>query len=207
MQARVRLAPVLHFLGIVLCCLAALMMIPADGRPRHEPSRDSVTFVGAAMVTSFVGVTLTLAFSGKVERIGMRSGVLAVMLTWAGAVAFGALPFLFAEQPLSLTDAVFETASGLTATGSTVHVGLDQTPRGILMWRFLLSWMGGFGLVTFAVLILPYLRVGGLQLFTVDLSARPGKFLPRTAEVVAPDRARLHPADARLHDRLSAPPA
>ena len=136
------------------------------------------------MVTSFVGVTLTLAFSGKVERIGMRSGVIAVLLTWAGAVAFGALPFVFAEQPLSLTDAVFELASGLTATGSTLHVGLDQTPRGILMWRFLLSWMGGFGLVTFAVLILPYLRVGGVQLFTVDLSARPGKFLPRTAEVV-----------------------
>ena len=114
----------------------------------------------------------------------MRSGVIAVLLTWAGAVAFGALPFVFAEQPLSLTDAVFELASGLTATGSTLHVGLDQMPRGILMWRFLLSWMGGFGLVTFAVLILPYLRVGGVQLFTVDLSARPGKFLPRTAEVV-----------------------
>ena len=114
----------------------------------------------------------------------MRSGVIAVLLTWAGAVAFGALPFVFAEQPLSLTDAVFESGVGLTATGSTLHVGLDQTPRGILLWRFLLSWMGGFGLVTFAVLILPSLRVGGVQLFTVDLSARPGKFLPRTAEVV-----------------------
>ena len=63
--------------------------------------------------------------------------------------------------------------------------GLDQAPHGILLWRFLLIWLGGFGLVTFAVLILPYLRIGGLQLFMVDLSARPGKFLPKTAEVVA----------------------
>lgn len=181
--ARIGLAPVLHFVGIVLCCLAALMMIPAlvDSASDHP---DYGTFLGSATVTCFVGVSLTLAFSGNIARIGMRGGVLAVLLTWTSAIAFGALPFCFAERPLSLTDAVFEAASGLTATGSTLHVGLDETPRGILMWRFLLSWMGGFGLVTFAVLILPYLRVGGLQLFTVDLSARPGKFLPRTAEVV-----------------------
>lgn len=178
------LAPVLHFIGLVLCCLAAIMLVPAmvDLANGHGDYR---TFLAAAGITSFVGVSLTCAFSGRITRIGRRDAVLAVLFTWAGAVAFGALPFLLADRPLSLTDAVFESAAGLTATGSTLHVGLDQTPQGILMWRFLLSWMGGFGLVTFAVLILPYLRVGGLQLFTIDLSARPGKFLPRTAEVVA----------------------
>lgn len=178
------LAPVLHFIGIILCCLAAVMLVPALVDLAYD-HRNYRTFLAAAGITCFVGISLTCAFSGKITRIGRRDGVLAVILTWAGAVAFGALPFLLSEQPLTLTDAIFESASGLTATGSTLHAGLDQAPHGLLMWRFLLSWMGGFGLVTFAVLILPYLRVGGLQLFMIDLSARPGKFLPRTAEVVA----------------------
>ena len=182
--ARAEWAPVFHFVGIVLCCLAALMLVPAMV-DLAEGNSDYLTFFAAAAVTGFVGASTTFAFAGQVTRIGIRGGVVVVLLTWVGAVAFGALPFAFAEHPLSLTDAVFEAASGLTATGSTLHVGLDQLPRGILLWRFLLSWMGGFGLVTFAVLILPQLRIGGLQLFTVDLSARPGKFLPRTAEVVA----------------------
>jgi trk system potassium uptake protein TrkH len=178
------LAPVLHFLGIILCCLGAVMLLPAavdmvDGNP------DLWAFLAAAAITVFAGVSLALGFAGETLRIGLRQGVLAVILTWMGAGLFGSLPFLLADQPLSLVDATFETVSGLTATGSTIYVGLDQAPRGILLWRFLLTWMGGFGLVTFAILILPYLRVGGLQLFMVDLSARPGKFLPKTAEVVA----------------------
>jgi trk system potassium uptake protein TrkH len=178
------LAPVLHFLGIILCCLGGVMLVPAivDFVDR---SPDAYVFLSAAAVTVFAGVTLTLGFSGEELRINLRQGVLAVILTWIGASLLGSLPFMLAARPLSFTDAIFETVSGLTATGSTVYVGLDRAPRGILLWRFLLTWMGGFGLVTFAILILPYLRVGGLQLFMVDLSARPGKFLPKTAEVVA----------------------
>lgn len=177
------LAPVLHFLGIVLTGLGAFMILPA--LVELAGGGGFRVFAGAAAVTLFTGVSLTLAFSGEAMRINLRQGVLAVILTWIGVSYFGALPFMFADRPLSLTDAVFETVSGLTATGSTVYLGLDGAPRGILLWRFLLVWLGGFGLVTFAVLILPYLRIGGLQLFTIDLSARPGKFLPKTAEVVA----------------------
>jgi trk system potassium uptake protein TrkH len=178
------LAPVLHFLGIILCCLGAVMLVPAavdavDGSP------DVRAFLGAAAVTVFAGVTLAVGFAGETLRIGLRQGVLAVILTWIEASLFGSLPFLLADQPLAFVDAIFETVSGLTATGSTIYQGLDRAPRGVLLWRFLLIWLGGFGLVTFAVLILPYLRVGGLQLFMIDLSARPGKFLPKTGEVVA----------------------
>jgi trk system potassium uptake protein TrkH len=183
--ARVALAPVLRFFGLVLCCLATVMLAPAALDLADGHAAGFRAFLAAAAATLFAGVALALACSGGAARIGLREGVLAVTLTWAGAILFGALPFLLAERPLSFTDAVFETASGLTATASTVYVGLDRAPRGILLWRFLLAWLGGFGLVTFAVLVLPYLRVGGLQLFMVDLSARPGKFLPRTAEVVA----------------------
>jgi trk system potassium uptake protein TrkH len=178
------LRPVLHFLGIVLSGLGVIMMLPAlvDFTDRRS---DWPVFLGAASVTEFCGVSLLLAFQGQGLRISLRQGVLAVILTWIGVALFAALPFMLAEKPLSFTDAMYETVSALTSTGSTVYVGLDRAPRGILLWRFLLLWMGGFGLVTFAVLVLPYLRIGGLQLFMIDLSARPGKFLPKTAEVVA----------------------
>ena len=76
--------------------------------------------------------------------------------------------------------------SGITATGSTVIVGLDTAPTGILLWRFLLVWLGGFGIITLAVLVLPFLRIGGMQLFVLDLSAQSqsGKFVPRMIDVV-----------------------
>ena len=74
--------------------------------------------------------------------------------------------------------------SGISATGSTVIVGLDTAPAGLLLWRWLLIWFGGFGFVTLAVLVLPFLRIGGLQLFVLDLSAQSGKFVPRMIDVV-----------------------
>ena len=84
------LAPVLHFIGIILCCLAAVMLVPALVDLAYD-HRNYRTFLAAAGITCFVGISLTCAFSGKITRIGRRDGVLAVILTWAGAVAFGAL--------------------------------------------------------------------------------------------------------------------
>lgn len=180
----IQLDAVLSLAGTVLCILGTAMLLPAifdiaDGSGSWR------TFVAASCLTLFVGGAITLATRGSFNRLGTREAVLAAILTWVAASLCGALPFMLAAKPLSFTDAVFETVSGLTATGSSVFVGLDQAPRGILAWRFLLIWLGGFGLVTFAVLFLPFLRVGGLQLFMFDLSARPGKFLPRLGQVIA----------------------
>jgi trk system potassium uptake protein TrkH len=168
----------------VLCALGGATLLPAgldlaDGHPGWR------AFVAASAVTLFAGGALVLATRGSLKRLGVREATLAAVLTWAAAPLFGALPFMLAGSPLSFTDAVFEAVSGLTASGSTVYVGLDRAPRGVLAWRFLLVWLGGLGLIAFAVLFLPFLRVGGLQLFTLDLSARPGKFLPRFGQVVA----------------------
>ena len=122
-------APVLHFLGMVFSGLGMVMLIPAlVDVVDHSP--DAYGFVAAAAVTLFAGVALALGFAGETLRIDLRQGVLAVILTWVGAGMFGSLPFLFAEQPLSFTDAMFETISGLSATGSTIYLGLDQAPRG-----------------------------------------------------------------------------
>jgi trk system potassium uptake protein TrkH len=138
------LAPVLHFVGIILCCLGMVMLIPAVV-DLADSSPDYQAFVVSGAVTFFTGVSLTLGFAGESLRIGLRQSVLAVLFTWLGAAVFGSLPFLFAANPLSFTDAVFETVSGLSATGSTIYLGLDHASYGILLWRFLLIWVGASG--------------------------------------------------------------
>ena len=183
-QGVVQLDSVLSLVGTVLCILGTAMLLPA-GFDLADRDEDWRVFVASSALTLFVGGALALATRGSFHRLGTREAVLAAILTWVAASLCGALPFMLAGRPMDFTDAVFETVSGLSATGSSVLVGLDQAPRGILAWRFLLIWLGGFGLVTFAVLFLPFLRIGGLQLFMFDLSARPGKFLPRLGQVIA----------------------
>ncbi len=182
-QAVVQLDAVLSFVGAVLTALGTAMLAPAcfdraDGSPEWRG------FVMSSAITVFVGFALVLATRGSFRQLGTREATLAAILAWVAASLCGALPFLLMARPMSFTDALFESVAGLTASGSTVFIGLDQAPRGILAWRFLLVWLGGLGLISFAVLFLPFLRVGGMQLFTVDLSARPGKFLPRFGQVV-----------------------
>jgi trk system potassium uptake protein TrkH len=183
-RAVVQLDAVLSFVGTVLSALGLAMLAPAgfdlaDGSPEWR------SFALSSVITLFVGRALVLANQGSFQRLGTREAALAAVIAWIAASLCGALPFMLMQRPMSFTDAVFEAVSGLTASGSTVFIGLDQAPRGILAWRFLLVWLGGLGLISFAVLFLPFLRVGGMQLFTLDLSARPGKFLPRFGQVVA----------------------
>ncbi len=180
----IQLAPVAHFVGTIICGLGGFMVLPAL-LDLSQGNNDYRAFLGAGGISVFAGVILILGNRHANLKIGSRESILAVLLTWIGATTFGALPFILATSPHGITDSVFETISGLTATGSSVFTGLDTAPKGILLWRFILIWLGGFGLVTFATLALPYLRVGGLQLFMLDLSARPGKFVPKTTEVVA----------------------
>lgn len=176
-------AAVFFFVGVVVVAFGAAMMLPAlldvaDGNSDYR------VFLTCAGISVFGGLSLALACRRSRYNMGTREVLLAVPATWLGAATVGALPFMFSQFGLSLTNAVFETMSGLTATGSTVVVGLDAAPRGLLLWRFLLIWMGGFGVVTLMVLVLPFLRVGGQQLFTIDLSAQAGKVVPRATGVV-----------------------
>jgi trk system potassium uptake protein TrkH len=98
--------------------------------------------------------------------------------------AFAALPFTFSELDLSYTDAFFEAMSGVTTTGSTVLTGLDFAPPGILLWRALLQWLGGVGIIAMAIAILPMLQVGGMQLFRTESSDRSDKVIPRAAQLI-----------------------
>src|SRR5690606_30457641 len=115
--------------------------------------------------------------------LGVREGFLLTAMSWVFVAGFAAVPFM--GLGLTYTDAYFEAISGLTTTGSTVIIGLDHLPQGILLWRALLQGIGGLGIVVMAILILPYLRIGGMQLFQTESSDRSEKVLPRAAELVS----------------------
>jgi trk system potassium uptake protein TrkH len=174
--------PVLFFLGILLSGLAAAMVLPAlvDGA---FGSSDWRAFAAAAAITLFVGIAFMLVSRGGWTSIPVRDGFILTTASWVLSAAFGALPFLLSDLGLSYTDAFFEAMSGITTTGSTVLTGLDDAPRGILLWRSLLQWLGGIGFVVMAVAVLPMLQVGGMHLFRTEFSDPSGKVLPRVGQL------------------------
>ncbi|MCX7631001.1 MAG: TrkH family potassium uptake protein [Geminicoccaceae bacterium] len=182
--ARARYATVAHAVGWLLVVLAAAML-PPMALDLADDNRDWTGFAAAAALTGFVGVALLLASRGPEPALDVRSAFLLTAASWLAVSAFGALPFVFGVAHLSFTDAVFETVSGLTTTGSTVITGLDSAPRGLLLWRALLQWMGGIGIVVVGLVILPFLRVGGMQLFRTESSDRSDKLLASTAAIAA----------------------
>ncbi len=174
--------PVFFVIGILLAVMAALMVLPAvvdaaAGNP------DWAVFATSAAVTLFVGVSLIIANRGGVFDMEVREAFLLTALAWMVAAGAGALPIVFSNLGLSVTDAYFEAMSGITTTGSTVIVGLDSAPPGILLWRSLLQMLGGIGFMVLAVAVLPFLKVGGMQLFRMESSEKSEKVLPRVAQV------------------------
>jgi len=168
--------------GITLCALAALMLLPALV-DLVDNNRDWQVFLVSSVLTFFIGGLLV--FSGiDLERndIELKEGFVLTTLSWVVTAGFSALPFV--GLGLNYTDAYFESMSGLTTTGSTVLSGLDNLPRGILLWRSLLQGLGGIGIVVTAIVMLPFLRVGGMQLFHTESSDRSEKFMPRSAQLI-----------------------
>lgn len=164
--------------------MAALMVLPAvvDGAAGNP---DWAVFATSAAVTLFVGVSLIIANRGGVFTMEAREAFLLTTLAWIVAAAAGALPIIFANLNLSVTDAYFEAMSGITTTGATVITGLDTAPPGILLWRSLLQMLGGIGFMVLAIAVLPFLKVGGMQLFRLEFSDKSEKALPRAAQVAS----------------------
>ena len=179
----IQFRPILLALGLMVCFVAVAMLIPmavdyADG---HS---SAYVFAISALVTLFVGVLMVLfAYDRRPVRAGLREGFLLTTLSWTLVSAFAAIPFI--GLGLSAADAYFESVSALTATGATVIVKLDSQPRGILLWRALLQGIGGIGIIVFAILVLPFLRIGGMQLFQTESSDRSEKVVPRAFHLVS----------------------
>lgn len=122
---------------------------------------------------------------GRRERLHVDQALLLVVLSWAAIPFFGALPFMLGENALSTVDAVFEATSGLTTTGSTVMERLETMPPGLLLWRALLQWIGGIGIIVFAIAFLPALRIGGMQLFRSEGFETDGSSLGKARDIAA----------------------
>ena len=175
---------ILSIVGVLLAVLGLAMLIPA-AVDLFVSDQDWQVFLAAAAVALFVGGGLFLSNRGGSLELGGRQAFILTTVAWIAMPAFAALPLAFSELNISYTDAFFEAMSGLTTTGSTVLTDLDNAPPGILLWRALLQWLGGIGIIVMAIAILPLLRIGGMQLFRMETSdASAEKAMPRLAEIV-----------------------
>lgn len=177
--------PVLFIDGFLLLALALAMMLPAAvevawGGP------DAAVFLAAATATAFLGGALVLGSrpEGRIH-LDIRQTLLLTVSAWSLAILCSAQPFLFGRHEMGLADAVFEAASGLTTTGATVVDGLDRASGGVLLWRALLNWLGGMGVVLMGLAVLPVLRVGGMQMFRMESSDKTDAMRPRVSQLAA----------------------
>lgn len=178
------LRPVLLVIGLLLTILSGGMLIPAIIDLTMN-NADWQAFAWSGALGIFLG--LTLVFSNASGRVTMnvRQAFLLTVATWVVLPAFAAVPFTFSEPGLSFTDAYFEAMSGVTTTGSTVMVGLDHQPPGLLMWRAILQWLGGLGIIVMALTVLPMLKVGGMQMFKVEAFEAQEKIYSRATQIAA----------------------
>ncbi len=166
-------------IGIFLITLAVSMVIPMATLLIFDRTGDLQSFLWSSLITFVAGLALVLARHPDHVHLRPRDMYLLTVSSWLLVCLFAALPFMLTEH-MSFTDAIFESMSGITATGSTVLSGLDTMSPGILMWRSLLHWLGGIGFIGMAVAILPLLRVGGMRLFQTESSDRSEKVMPRS---------------------------
>lgn len=177
------LRPVGYVVGLLVAMLGLTMLFPmavdiAEGQG-HWP-----VFMESAVLTILVGGLVSLSCqSGNKPGLTLQQTFLLTTGVWLALPLFGALPFILGATEARFVDAFFEAMSGLTTTGSTVFSGLDELPKGLLLWRGILQWLGGIGIIVVAMVFLPELRVGGMQIFRSESFDTMGKILPRATSI------------------------
>ena len=166
-------------LGIFLITLAVSMVVPMLALLAFERTDDLAAFIWASLITFGSGLALVLPGRPSETNLRPRDMYFLTTVSWLAVCCFAALPMMLIHH-ISYTDAFFETMSGITTTGATVISGLDSASPGLLMWRSLLTWLGGIGFIGMAVAILPLLRVGGMRLFKTESSDWSEKVMPRS---------------------------
>lgn len=177
--------PCLLILGAILNILALFMLLPIGFSLAYD-SANQLAFVASATITSVTGIVfMVIGKKYPMEQMQPKQIFLITTFAWLGTSLFSALPLTLMQNPLSIADAVFEAVSGITTTGSTVIVGLDYLPKDVLLWRSLLNWIGGVGVIGMAIAVMPFLRVGGMRLFKTESSEWSDKALPRAQSLMA----------------------
>ena len=172
---------VFFLIGVLLIVLGASMLAPYLIQVINE--ENSHSFISASFITIFIGVLFVLNNLDKEFKLNLRQTFLFSTLAWVMVALFGCLPFILSPKEFTFSEAFFESMSGITTTGATIITNLDESPKSILLWRAIMQWLGGIGIVVMAITILPLLKVGGMQLFKMEGPDGTEKILPRTTEV------------------------
>jgi len=157
------------------------MLIPYGIQILYKENNHS--FLSSSFVTILIGAMFVLANLQEKYQLNLKQTFLFSTFAWIAVAFFGAIPFILSDLNFSLSDSFFESMSGITTTGSTVITNLDKSPKSILLWRAIMQWLGGVGIIVMAITVLPLLKVGGMQLFKIESSDKPEKILPRASQV------------------------
>ena len=172
---------VFFLIGVLLTILGSSMLIPYAIQVFQQ--ENSHSFIGASFITIFIGVLFILSNLEKQFKLNLQQTFLFSALAWFLIAVFGSLPFLLSPIPFSISEAFFESMSGITTTGSTIISDLENTPKGILLWRAILQWLGGIGIIVMAITLMPIMNVGGMQLFKISSNDSSEKILPKSKEI------------------------
>lgn len=170
-------------IGVLLLILGTLMLVPAavDWNDDHH---NAAIFLHSALISWFLGGALFLTSRGAREPMTVRQAFALTSLSWFATALICALPLWLSDLDLNFSKAFFESMSGITTSGGTVIVGLEHISRGLLMWRSLTAMIGGVGIIAFVIILLPLLKIGGMQLFHTESSDQTEKALPRTGKLI-----------------------
>ncbi len=168
-------------LGILQIILGVSMFVPIIVQFIYAEIDSS--FFGASIVTIVFGALFFLTNIDHDRKVNLQQAFLLTALSWLSVAVFGSLPFIFSSMGMSITDAFFESMSGITTTGSTIISNLENAPKGILLWRAILQWLGGIGIIVMAITLMPIMNVGGMQLFKISSNDSSEKILPKSKEI------------------------
>ena len=168
-------------LGILQIILGVSMFIPIIVQFFYSEIDSS--FFGSSIVTIIFGTLFFLSNLDHDKKLNLQQAFLLTALSWISIAIFGSLPFVFSSIELSITDSFFESMSGITTTGSTIISDLENTPKGLLLWRAILQWLGGIGIIVMAITLMPIMNVGGMQLFKISSNDSSEKILPKSKEI------------------------
>ncbi len=171
---------IIYVVGALIFFLGLTMVVPLVCGILYA-DQSVLPLIKSMVATIVIGGALFLTFrKGRVANISQREGMAIVTVGWTAVGFFGALPFYLASGHWVLVDAIFESVSGFTTTGASILTNIEALPKGLLLWRSFIQWLGGMGIIVLSIAILPFLGVGGMQLYKAEVpSPVPDKLKPR----------------------------
>ena len=174
--------PVLMISGYFISVLGLAMLFPA-ALDIYDHHTSWSPFLSSSIIALFFGMSMFLANKTRIDRVSLQQGYLLTVVSWFSVTIVAAIPFLMYGTVDNWADAIFEASSGISTTGATIITNLDETPRAILLWRAILNGLGGIGIVIFAIAMLPFLGIGGMQIFQHENSDFSDKLMPKISYI------------------------